>query len=490
MIIRRINEVLLSALLLLSQRVLRTNAQTEGLNPVVQQLNAKVIELGNAVNAISPQILPPLVAGQVIRDPFEFSSTSLGIHILYASGEIPYNGCKNQVFGIDGKYTDLICDLAQDVSSEVCKQEDACDSSVWNAIPVIAMKGDAFQNTELAAKAVCAQFTPYVVNNCPEPGFSQFIPSVQNLQGVIAMLPDGFNNPLLTNGGIIPVQLTNETYVLPTRIMATGDAQIELRKDIYGEELMPIQLKQGAIFDLASYTRDSYEKQSEGDVIVPDERFMLYGVEGYLTQKYKHMYFTTEDELSSLQEFLGPNYTDGKERWCANHLGAYYAWNCASLDEFMAVQDEIVAQIDITSANACGDLVSEEYVSMINRGKKLIEDNTVGTRCSNCSDRKDAWKIGRKTLPWCKWANKKQGTEISERCAAKDLNDECPETCHGCTIPPLTCSDRTDAWKIGRKTLPWCKWANKNKGTEISERCAKKDLYDECPRTCLNCAYD
>ena len=418
-------------------------------------MNAKVIELGTAVNAISPQILTALVAGQVIEDPFEKgqTGTSKGIYVFYASGEIPYNGCKNQVFGTDGEYTDLICDLAQVVSSEVCKEEDACDSSVWNAIPVISMKGDAFLNTTLAAKAVCGQFTPYVVNNCPDSVASIFDPNVEELQGIIAMLPDGFNNPLLTNGGLFPVQLTPEsTYVLPTRVIAWGTGQVEIRKDIYGKELMPIDIKHHSTFGLAAYIRDSYEKQSEVDVVFKDG-FNNFGVEGYLTQKYKHMYFTEEELSSSFQEYLGPNYTDGKERWCANHLGAYYAWNCASLDEFMAVQDEIVAQINITSANACGDLVSEEYVSMINRGKKLIEDNTVGTRCTNCSDRKDAWKIGRKTLPWCRWANKEQGTEISERCAAKDLNDECPETCHGCTIPPLTCSDRTDVLKIGRKTL-------------------------------------
>jgi hypothetical protein len=332
--------------------------------------------------------------------------------------------------------------------------------------------------------------TPYSVHNCPESVYNSdaIAQPAQQLQGAMLAMPNGFENPLLSNGNFAPSLQTR--FVQPNRIISVGDAAIELRKDTYGEELMPTYFKKMALFNLAAYIRDSYEKLSEVDVSVPKETFLIYGVEGYLTQKYKHMLFT-EDELPSHQEFLGPNHTNGKERWCANNLGAYYAWNCATLEEFIAIQNQIVNEINITSITGCGDLVSEKYVSMINRGKELIEDNTVGTRCTNCSDRKDAWKIGRKkTLPWCKWANKKQGTEISERCAAKDLNDECPETCHGCTIPPLTCSDRTDAWTIGRKTLPWCRWANKNKGTEISERCAKKDLYDECPRTCLNCAYD
>ena len=359
------------------------------------------------------------------------------------------------------------------------------------------MKGDAFRNTELAAKAICGQVTPYVVNNCPEPAFSQFIPSVQALQGIIEIMPDGFNNPLLTSGGYIPVQLTHETHVLPTRIMATGDAAIELRKDIYGEELMPIQLKKGAIFDLASYTRDSYKKISEVDVSVPDERFTLYGVEGYLTQKYKHMYFTTEDELSSLQEFLGPDYTctDGKERWCANNLGAYYAWNCTTLDEFMVIQDQIVNEINITSGNACGDLVSEEYMSIINTGKKVMESNTMGARCTNaCSDNTEKFYVegtagnGMRT---CDWAIRMGGTDnkgIPKRCSVfSAVEENCSDTCGKC------CVDTTERFYVsdlpveaGKGKMRNCAWAGR-KSTNL--RCAMDGVAGNCPQTCgVGCA--
>ena len=73
--------------------------------------------------------------------------------------------------------------------------------------------------------------------------------------------------------------------------------------------------------------------------------------------------------------------------------------------------------------------------------------------------------------------------ERDNRCAFKDIYEDCPVTCGVC-VPILTCIDRTGEWKIGKRKRAWCKWA---KRLGADSRCAQMNLNDDCPKTCGDC---
>ncbi len=100
---------------------------------------------------------------------------------------------------------------------------------------------------------------------------------------------------------------------------------------------------------------------------------------------------------------------------------------------------------------------------------------------SGCSDRTGEWTIRTKTKDWCLWARSKGEENIDSRCAYQNLYEDCPVTCDSCHGEGF---DRTGEWTIGTKTKDWCLWA-RSKGEENTDsRCAYKDIYDDCPRTC------
>jgi len=55
------------------------------------------------------------------------------------------------------------------------------------------------------------------------------------------------------------------------------------------------------------------------------------------------------------------------------------------------------------------------------------------------------------------------------------------------TIPTFRCVDRTDEWQIGKRTKQWCRWAQKLGPEYTYNRCAHKNLFDDCPVTCGVC---
>jgi len=46
------------------------------------------------------------------------------------------------------------------------------------------------------------------------------------------------------------------------------------------------------------------------------------------------------------------------------------------------------------------------------------------------------------------------------------------------------CTDRTDKWNIGGRTLKWCVWASK----DTENRCKSKNLFNDCPVACDSCS--
>jgi len=101
---------------------------------------------------------------------------------------------------------------------------------------------------------------------------------------------------------------------------------------------------------------------------------------------------------------------------------------------------------------------------------------------SICIDTKDQFTVDGKTLFWCSWLWKFGGENVSSRCSKKDLYEDCPVSCGMCS-----CTDRTDEWEYDGKTKYWCRWARKLGEASFASRCEEKQLYADCPVTCGRC---
>jgi len=111
-----------------------------------------------------------------------------------------------------------------------------------------------------------------------------------------------------------------------------------------------------------------------------------------------------------------------------------------------------------------------------------------------CADKTEKWKIGKKTKNWCRWASKGgNAAKTATRCSVRsEIQKDCPVTCGLCAPPvysPTSCVDRTDSWTIHSKTKFWCTWASKGTSTpaEIANKCAVKVIENDCPVTCGLC---
>lgn len=477
-------------LFLLQSSLFLTNAD---LSPANMQLNALIIKEADAIPNVDPYYaLTKLIQNEVILDPYKVNQTLTmsAITLAYYSGEMPYSGCRNEVFGSDGEYTDLICDTFEETMSVVCKLEDACEAEEWNETPLYAFKGEALQNTELLARALCAtdENSNYTVVNCPKQVYDQLVPAITQLQGLIQnFIPKGFANPLLSLGAIVPGPLTSEpdyVRVKQIRVAGIGDAFLDFRKGIYGEELMPIAIKSYISAQLAAFIRlapETYYLRTE------EFYFLIKGMQGYLGQKYKHMIYTKDELSSTFQEFNGPKYTDILEIECAKILGAYYAWNCTTLEDFMVIQDQIISSVNITTTNGCTDLVSKEYKDIIATGRKVFNSYTMGTRCTNgCTDSSEEFPVegtsgtGMRT---CDWAVRKGGKDnkgIPKSCKLYSaVKENCPDTCGTCCVDGTERFYVSDLLTKGKKRN--CEWAGRKKS---KWRCSKDGVARNCPQTC------
>jgi hypothetical protein len=431
-------------------------------------------------NVIGKDSIDILVANSIIHNPYDTSRTGLAIIPFYASHKQPYEGCRKEKFGSDGEYTDLICDLVEQ-ASDICRLEEKCDFKQWSAIRVHAMKGDVFKQTELAAKIVCDEsFPDYTIDTCPQEIVEAIIPEILGLQQLIEFgLPGGFNNPLLTRVSIIPTE-GNKTEVDggPYRSIGIGDGIIEAMRDIHGDEFMPIYFKTLCFSILGGFIKDYHNPfPLIGEAI--EDYFEMYITEGYLFQKYKHMFFT-EEELSSII----PSYRGSGYKNCAYHFGAYYAWKCETLEEVMDIQSSIALPLNMAGSYGCAELIG--YTSMLKTGKKAVDSQTTGSRCTNaCTDSAERFKIEGKGKGTCEWVFRSNADEngFPKRCALNGVAGNCPDTCGDCCvdaqdkfyIPDVTAKNKKDRKK--RK----CAWAGKKK---TEERCAMNGVAGNCPETC------
>mmetsp|Transcript_25048 Transcript_25048/g.37462 ORF Transcript_25048/g.37462 Transcript_25048/m.37462 type:complete len:561 (-) Transcript_25048:233-1915(-) len=55
------------------------------------------------------------------------------------------------------------------------------------------------------------------------------------------------------------------------------------------------------------------------------------------------------------------------------------------------------------------------------------------------------------------------------------------------TPAPVPCTDRNGSWENKGTMRSWCSWARKSGGIYITGRCKARNLYEDCPKTCLVC---
>ena len=416
-------------------------------------------------------------------------STAYGILLYYIFGLIPYNGCRNQVFGTDGKHTDLICG-AHEISTDVCRREpEVCDFVEYKAVPLYSIKGTAFLNTENTARVLCASVTNYAYTpqSCPEATVAQLTPTAQQLQGLISMMPDGANNPLLTLGGIEPTLHLNGV----DRIMAIGESWVDIREELYDEKLFPLAVKYTMISMFASFIRDKYSNLNDLQnpfVFDGEQEFFIYSLQGYLFQKYGSEWFTDEELAEGFPMLFA--FEGG---FCDVDLGAYYAWNCTSLADFLEIQDQIASEIDFINAdkNSICDLLQKngKYTDMMKTGLNTMKYN-IGSRCTNgCEDSTTQFEVSGKGLRTCDWAvrvNKPSKNGVPGRCSAHpEVAENCPDTCGTCckdTAGMFYVSD-VPTMKKGKKRS--CEWAGRKK---TAWRCKMDSVKENCPQVCGVCA--
>jgi hypothetical protein len=361
--------------------------------------------------------------------------------------------------------------------------EETCDLESWSTIQVHAMKGDVLKQTEITARIFCVENYSFTFETCPQAVINQIIPIIQGLQQTIEFkIPGGYNHPFLSRVNFFP-SVMNETEVDggPPRTIGIGNGQIEAMRDVRGDEFMPIYLKALMFEMISTFIKDGFNPYTNNLFRTNEDNFEKLVTEGYLFQKYKHFIFTEEEILSIIPSYRGSGDTN-----CAFHLGAYYALKCETLEEVMDIQLEIISKGDLTCNCACSELESYGYRATLKTGKKAVDSQTTGSRCTNaCTDSAGIFEIEGKAKGTCDWVfcSNADDNGFPKRCELSGAKENCPDTCGTC------CVDAQDKFYIldatyknnkNRKERK-CAWADRMK---TEERCALNGVAGNCPETC------
>lgn len=451
------------------------NAYTRGKETATDLLNAKVKKL---IAAVDETVLASLLENQIISYEEGTFSTASAIWGYYLFGLIPYEGCRNEVFGneeigTDGKYNDVICG-AHEITLDLCRQEpEVCDFAKYKAVPTYSMKGAVFLNTENTARVLCASNSKfaYTPQSCPQDTVESLIPNAEGLKNLINMMPDGANNPLLTLGTIRPVTYFDGV----DRIVALGEALIDARDELYDEEMVPITTVFNAIGYLGGFIRDTYSFVNDPKdpfAFGAKQAFLIYSTQGYLYQKYANEWYTDEELAEVVPKFfdlIGDNI-------CEIGFGAYHAWKCTSLADFLEIQDQVLLEIDFDKDNelsACGQMQNDgRYNRVMKTGLNTMSYN-IGSRCTNgCEDSTTAFSVTGKGMRTCDWAvrvNKPGKNGVPGRCSAyPEVVKNCPDTCKTC------CVAKKKGKKKGLKTN--CELARRKKTAWRSKKTVPKSV--------------
>jgi len=217
--------------------------------------------------------------------------------------------CRDQSFGLNGEWTDMICDAAEK-SETLCRQE---ESFCPDPIPdIVAVKGSMFKN--MSVETAASLFCTYL-GRCDQEAL------VGELYYLIEkVVPNGWDNVLLTNRVGINKDDPNNNYIM-------GDGSFEIQEDFlrntFGDD------------DLYTY-QSLLVKRFATTGVVPDRTLNQNGVtqndleyglwasatRGYYFQKYDLL--TNEERKKSVQFFeKGGSYSK-----CGEVFGMLAASKC------------------------------------------------------------------------------------------------------------------------------------------------------------------
>ena len=421
--------------------------------------------MNELADEVHPLVLDGLVKNQMIWNPAS-TTTMKGLWTIYLSGQIKPQACSKQEFGVNGDHTDLVCDM-REKAIKICKEEPLCTQNRLKKTPTYALKGAVLADVPVVASALCDATEQYPVNvpNC-------MVKAATQIQGLITAMPDQFDNQLLSLGSINPQQYS--TY---DRIFGYGDAYLDIRAEMYGQDQFPIFMAVRTIQALAIYIIDTNLELSGGlgsvgnDFILDDkQRFLVKSLEGYLIQKYSSSLFDSKDLLpdGAVTEFLETAETDS-----SFYKGAYYAWKCFSLEDFL-----LNAEKSFTTHG------SKDSQLMVSTGEFSLK-YMMGDRCTNaCIDEEGLFTVseggsdkGFRTCDWVVRNGNPNNNGVPRRCTAyPEVADNCPDTCKSCI--------RDSDIKFTIKDIPKKKNCDWVAGKKTKARCHLPGVAKQCQKTC------
>ena len=445
------------------------------------------------VSQVEPDIYNEVVQHSIIHGGDKTTFTMKALWGYYLSGLVPYENCREQSFGSTGEFTELICS-SHDVAGLICENEELCDDSEWKEMPVYAVKGEVFKDIRLTAQILCGSIEqfPYTPGRCPRRVYSQLYDASHKIKHIVQHMPFQFDNELLTLGVIDPTRYSSFGQ---NRIHGFGDAFLDLRRDIY-QDLFDTSIKLQTMEALAIFIRDKYEKlgaRGKEYAFTRSQNFLVDVLEGYMLQKFSSRLFTDEERMDKI-----PAVYDLVEVDCAVYLGAYYAWNCTSLDDFLTYSDTIASSTFFPANGSCDALKgkSNDMDLMIQTGKNTLRYN-INTRCTNsCVDTPGKHTIAKDRRQSCDWAVRvndpgEGGNQRPGRCFQfPKLQEMCPDTCGTCCNKDhISSQDSTKPFRVFNKVRAKrvnqnCNWV---KRTQTKFRCSMKGVSDKCRDTCDSC---
>jgi hypothetical protein len=483
-----------SAFLLRSDHAF-TRANDEVAEPT--EFHSRIVaKLTDALQEYPPSAIGSLVQNgilnkNVLQSPLSGRNTWNAVVFFYASNLVETKSCRDQLFGSTGEFTDAVCDSNEEIGIAICEEEELCNHEMYASIPVTAMKGEVLNDEVLTARVLCAQQLKTYPEACTEAAYQQFLPFGQKLiSDISSIVPDQFENKLLSFGTMIPGNFLRFFGLEPSRVIGIGDAALDIRAEIFDDDSMMVEyIKWNEFINLATFilsTHETWDPIKESD---NTEEFRMRSLAGYLAQKYGSKIY--DDFSTSFPAML--DVVVG-ENDCAMSLGSYYAWKCASLAEFLAIIDEISIEGEKESIEeVCFKFhaLDKRYKRITRTGQRVLKYD-IGNRCVNgCEDSKKRFTVagtnnGRKKT--CDWAvspkDPESASAVPRRCVKfPEVAINCPDTCKSC------CTDASYRFYVPDAPFPSkksCAWAKRLGGTKLSKRCKMTGVKEYCPITCLD----
>jgi len=184
-----------------------------------------------ALNVDAPvDILKILVENKVLAGYDSEQFTMQSLFGVYGAGLVNYSGtCKKEVFGKDGKYTDLICKMDR-IRGILSKDKELPVPESSPLLPFQAAKPSVLADADKMARTYCEEFLSIPAKKCPKEAMDEIIlPEIYALQSLVTTyVPGSYDNPLLSYG--IGVSLPNLSGV--TSNFLWGDGFFKMLDDI------------------------------------------------------------------------------------------------------------------------------------------------------------------------------------------------------------------------------------------------------------------